>query len=70
VDEIPGYAGERGGTMTENQELVGELLDQYGTWFQDEEAPCAGLITSGLVPVSFKLEDSERTLYLMGKRSS
>lgn len=56
--------------MTENQELVGELLDQYGTWFQDEEAPCAGLITSGLVPVSFKLEDSERTLYLMGKRSS
>ena len=36
--------------MTENQKLIGELLEQYGGWFRDEEALGAGRMTADLHP--------------------
>ena len=42
--------GEQGGAVAENQRLIGELLEHYGTWFRDEEALGAGRMTADLHP--------------------
>ena len=36
--------------MTEHQGLIGELLEQYESWFRDEGAPEAGRMTADLHP--------------------
>jgi 2-enoate reductase len=36
--------------VTEHQSLIGELLEQYASWFRDEGAPEAGRMTADLHP--------------------